>query len=73
MSEIDLEAIAESDEHARWVVEHHVPNLGLGGTRFRCGICEAWYPCDLVGLAALAVLNAQKAAGQAAGGEEGQG
>jgi hypothetical protein len=51
----NLEEIAEGDPHARWVVANHVGN---GKERPRCTICDAWWPCDLVSLAALAVLHA---------------
>lgn len=54
---MDLETIAESEAHARWVVEHHV---GTGTERPRCAICDRWWPCDLVGLAALAVTLADR-------------
>lgn len=54
----NLEAIAEGDCHARWIVERHIGN---GAERERCTICEQWWPCDLVGLGALAILNAERA------------
>lgn len=54
---MDLDAIAESEAHARWVVTNHVGN---GTERPRCAICEQWWPCDLVGLAALAVMLAER-------------
>lgn len=50
----DLHAIAESPAHARWVLDHHVGGERYG-TRQRCPICETWWPCDLAGIAALAV------------------
>lgn len=52
-----LENIAESVTHARWVVDHHV---GQGEGRQRCAICETWWPCDLVSVAATAVLLADR-------------
>jgi hypothetical protein len=56
---VDLETIAESDAHARWIVDNHGASVRFG-MRPRCTICEQWWPCDLASLAALAVLNAEK-------------
>lgn len=49
-----LEVIAESDAHARWILENHI-GVGPDEKRQRCALCEQWWPCDIVGLAALAV------------------
>ncbi len=62
MDDEALEAIAESDAHARWVVEHHLPQPSTGQGRRRCTICDQWWPCDMVGLAALAVLRTRQIA-----------
>lgn len=52
----DLDELAECIGYAREIVKSHVPpNQGPGRTR--CPICDAWYPCDLISLAALAVLK----------------
>jgi hypothetical protein len=56
MEKADLEAIAEGDRHAEWVLDNHRPRLWQEG-RQRCTSCDAWWPCDTVGLAALAVLR----------------
>jgi hypothetical protein len=56
---MSLQCIAESDMHARWIVANHVGN---GTERERCVICDRWWPCDPVGLAALAVLRSEDAA-----------
>jgi hypothetical protein len=56
-SETYLDGIAESVTQCRWVVEHHV---GTGEGRQRCAICETWWPCDLVSVAATAVLLADR-------------
>lgn len=56
-TETYLENIAESVTHARWVVANHVGN---GTERPRCVICDTWWPCDLVSVAATAVLLADR-------------
>lgn len=55
---MDLEQIAENTTHAQWIVTNHVGN---GTERPRCVICDTWWPCNEVGLAARAVLNAREA------------
>jgi hypothetical protein len=55
---VNLEAIAEGDAHAAWIVKHHVGN---GTERPRCVLCDEWWPCDELSLAALAVLRAREA------------
>lgn len=54
VSEELLDELAENIEHARWLVDNH-KRTETGGPRERCPICEAWWPCDKVMLAALAV------------------
>jgi len=56
-SEVYLDSIAESVTQCRWVVEQHT---GRGEGRKRCAICETWWPCDLVSVAATAVLLADR-------------
>lgn len=50
-----LESVADSDNSARAIVAEHIGN---GTERPRCTICETWWPCDIVALAARAALNA---------------
>lgn len=52
-----LATIAESEKHARWIVENHTSN---GTERPRCEVCDTWWPCNTLGLAALAVLQANE-------------
>lgn len=51
-----LEDLADGIEHAQWVVKNHVP-INYGAGRTRCPLCDQWHPCELVSLAALAVLK----------------
>lgn len=55
---VDLEAVAEGDAHAAWIMEHHVGN---GTERPRCVVCDTWWPCNEASLGALAVLRAREA------------
>lgn len=55
----DLAAIAENDEHAAWIVASHVGGERYG-TRQRCAVCDEWWPCGMLGLAALAALRARE-------------
>lgn len=59
MTDDELAEVAESDAHAQSVLDQHIPSGPLDGRR-RCAICESWWPCDLVSLAALAVLRRQE-------------
>jgi hypothetical protein len=58
---VDLEEIAESNEQAQWILDHHEPVDGERVPRERCRICDEWWPCDLASMAALALLNAGRA------------
>jgi hypothetical protein len=60
MNQQELEELAEDVEHARWIVEQHVRAPSDGPGRGRCSRCEQWWPCDLVMLAALAVLRTEE-------------
>jgi hypothetical protein len=51
---VKIRDIAESPAQARWVVDQHISS-GPVGSRQRCALCGSWWPCDMVGLAALAV------------------
>ena len=62
MASVDLAEIAESDDHAQWIVEHHTGQTMVDGARSRCTYCETWWPCALVELAALAVLRSRQGA-----------
>ena len=59
MTPEQLADVAESDEHARWIVRTHTED-GTGDGRHRCTVCDSWWPCDLLGLAALAVLRKEE-------------
>ena len=52
----DLEELAEGIGYACGIVESHKP-VNPEPWRTRCPICDTWFPCDLVSLAALAVLR----------------
>lgn len=52
----ELSELAEGIGYARSIIDSHAP-VNPGPGRTRCPVCEAWYPCDLVSLAALAVLE----------------
>jgi hypothetical protein len=54
MADTNIAEVAESDAHARWIIEQHVAGEAYGA-RHRCTICAEWWPCGMVGLAALAV------------------
>lgn len=56
-----LEELAENIEHARWLIDNHVP-VRWSEHRTRCPICECWYPCAVVELAATALLQEREAA-----------
>lgn len=60
MTPEELFDVAEGDEHAAWVLENHLPERP-GAIRTLCTICGPWYPCAKVEMAALAVLNRQRA------------
>jgi len=57
----ELEDLADGIGYARGIVVSHRP-VNPGPGRTRCPICDTWHPCDLVSLAALAVLKDQERA-----------
>lgn len=52
-----LKTLADGIDHAAWLTENHVPSHQDASIRARCTICEEWFPCALVSMAALAVLE----------------
>ncbi len=51
-----LEDLAEGIVYAESVLHSHRP-VNPGPGRTRCPVCDAWYPCDLVSLAARVALD----------------
>jgi hypothetical protein len=59
LTDAELLDLAESVNHAHWLLNDHVAGDRYGA-RARCKACESWWPCDKVGLAALAVVFARQ-------------
>lgn len=56
MSDETLEDMAEGPRYAESILQTHKP-VHPGPGRTRCPVCDAWYPCDLVSLAARVMLD----------------